>query len=52
MMNKAAAKSHLGWEGIDNRILFAQFMTKKIRISDIGVYVPVEPNRLTGILVT
>ena len=31
MMNKEAAKSCLGWEGINNSILTAHFMTKKFR---------------------
>ena len=50
MMNKEAAKSCLGWEGINNRILIAHFMTKKFRVSVIVVYAPV--NQLTEILVT
>ena len=44
MMNKEAAKSCLGWEGINNRILMAHFMTKKLRVSVIVVYAPVEPS--------
>ena len=43
MMNKEAAKSCLGWEGINNRILIAHFMTRKFRVSVIVVYAPVEP---------
>jgi hypothetical protein len=43
MMNKEAAKSCLGWEDINNRILFAHFMTKKFRVLVIVVYAPVEP---------
>ena len=43
MMNKEAAKSCLGWEGINNRILIAHFMTKKFRVSVIVVYAPIEP---------
>ncbi|XP_065575210.1 uncharacterized protein LOC136036808 [Artemia franciscana] len=44
MMNKEAAKSFLGWEGLNNRILIAHFMIKKFRVSVIVVYVPVELN--------
>ena len=33
MMNKEAAKFCLRWEGINNRILIAPFMTKKLRLS-------------------
>ena len=43
MMNKEDAKSCLGWEGINNRILIAHFMTKKIRVSVIAVCAPDEP---------
>ena len=43
MVNKEAAKSCLGWEGINNRILIARFMTKKFRISFIVVHTPIEP---------
>ena len=43
MMNNEAAKSCSGWEGINNRILVAHFMTKKFRLSVIVVYAPVEP---------
>ena len=43
MINKEAPKSYLGWEGINNRILIAHFMTKKFRISVIVVYARVEP---------
>ena len=32
MMNKEAAKSCLGWEHINNRILIARFMTKEFRV--------------------
>ena len=42
-MNKEAVKSCLGWDGIDNRILIAHFITKKFRVSVIVVYAPVEP---------
>jgi len=31
MMNKEASKSCLGWEGINNRMLIAHFMSKKFR---------------------
>ena len=43
MMINAAAKSCLGWEGINNRILFAHFMTYKFRVSVTVVCVPVQP---------
>ena len=43
MMNKEAAESCLGLEGINNRILIAHFMTKKFRVLVIVVYAPVEP---------
>ena len=43
IMNKEAAKSCLGSEGINNRILIAHFMTKKLRLSVIVVYTSVEP---------
>ena len=43
MMKKEAAKSCLGWEGINNRILIAHFMSIKFRISVIVVYASVEP---------
>ena len=33
MMNKEAAKSCGGWQGINNRILIAHFTTKKSRVS-------------------
>ena len=39
MMIKEAAKSCLGWEGINDRILIAHFTTKKFRV----VYAPVGP---------
>ena len=42
-MNKEAVKSCLGWDGIDNRILIAHFMTKKFKVSVIVVYALVEP---------
>ena len=42
MVNKEAAKSCLGREGINNRILIAHFMTKTFRVSVIVVYAPVE----------
>ena len=38
IINKEAAKSCLCWEGINNRILIAHFMTKKFRVSVIVVY--------------
>jgi len=41
MMNMEATKSCLGWEGINNKILTAHFMTKKFRVSVIAVYAPV-----------
>ena len=37
-MNKEAAKSFLSWEGVNNRMLVAHFMTKKCRVSIIVVY--------------
>jgi len=40
MMNKEAAKSCLGWEGIYNRMLVAHFTTKKCKLS---VYAAVAP---------
>ena len=40
MMNKEAAKSCLGWKGIDNRILIAHFMTKKFRIISYSIICP------------
>ena len=43
MMNEEAAKSCLGWEGINNRTLITSFMTKKCRVSVIVVYTPVNP---------
>ena len=42
MMNKEAAKSCFGREGINNRILLAHFITKKFRVSVMVVYAPVE----------
>ena len=42
-MNKDAAKSFSGSEGINNRTLIDHFMTKKFRVSVIEVYCPVEP---------
>ena len=44
MMNKEAAKPCLGLEGIDNRILIAHFMTKKVQVSVIVVYAHVKPS--------
>jgi len=44
-MNKEVAKSCLGWEGINNKIQIAKFMTKKCRLSVIAEYAPVEPCR-------
>ena len=43
MMNKEGAKSCLGWESINNRILIVHFITNKFRLSVIVVYAPVEP---------
>ena len=43
MMNKEAAKSCLGWESFNDRILIAHFITKKFRGSVIVVYAPVKP---------
>ena len=43
MMNREAAKSCFGWEGINNRILIAHFMIKKFWISVITVNAFVEP---------
>ena len=42
-MKKEAVKSCSGWEGISNRIIIARFTTKKLRLSVIVVYAPVEP---------
>ena len=42
-MNKEAAKSCLGREGINNRILIANIMTKIFKILVIIVYVPIGP---------
>ena len=44
MMNRDAAKSCLGWIGIDNIILIAHIMTKNFKVSVIVVYAPVEPS--------
>ena len=44
MLSKKAAKSCLGWKGVNNRILITHFMTKKFRVSVKVVYAPVEPN--------
>ena len=33
MMHKEAAKSCIGWEGINNRILIAHFRTNKFMVS-------------------
>ncbi|XP_065576095.1 uncharacterized protein LOC136037317 [Artemia franciscana] len=43
VMNKEAAKSCLGWESINNRILIADCTTKKSSVLVMGVYAPVEP---------
>ena len=43
MINNEAAKSCLGWEGINNRMLIANFKIKKCRSSVIVVCAPVEP---------
>ena len=45
MMNKEqeAIKCCLGWEDISNRIVIAHFDTKKLRVSVVAVYIPVEP---------
>jgi len=42
LMNKEASKSHIGWKGINSRILVARFITKKCMVSVIYVYAPVE----------
>ena len=42
MMDKEAAASCLGWEGINNRILIAHFMNKNFRVSVTAVYPPVK----------
>ena len=43
MMNKEAAKSCLGWVGVNNTILVAHFIISNFRVSAIVVYAPVEP---------
>ena len=43
MKDKETAKSYLGWEDINSRILFAHFMTNKCGVSVIVVFAPVEP---------
>ena len=43
MTIKEAAKSCLGWENINNRILVVHFMTKSFRVSGIALYAPVKP---------
>jgi hypothetical protein len=56
MKNKEAAKSYLGWGGINNRILIAHFINIKFRVSVVVVHAPVEPkncsliNQKIGIL--
>ena len=42
-MKKEAAKSCLGWEGINNIILISYFTTKKFRVSAKVVYAYVKP---------
>ena len=42
MINKEAAKSCLGCRSIHNTILIAHFMPKRLRVSVIVVYAPVE----------
>jgi len=41
-INKEAAKSCLGWEGIDNRMLVAYFRTQMSSVSVTVLYAPVE----------
>ena len=41
MMNNESAKSCLGWEGINNRILIAHFLTKRFR--GLIAYAPLGP---------
>ena len=43
MMNKEAAKSCIGSEGINDRIIIAHFINKKFRVPDILVYAHVKP---------
>ena len=43
MMNKEAAKSCLGWVGINNTMLVAHFIISNFRESVIVVYAPIEP---------
>ena len=43
MMNKEAAKSCLGWEGINNITIIAHFMTKQFKVAVIVLYAPAEP---------
>jgi len=42
-MDKEAAKSWLGWEDFNNRILFAHFTNKMCRVPIIVTYQPVQP---------
>ena len=42
-MNKESGTSCLGWEGINNRVLIAHFITKEFKVSVIVVYAPVKP---------
>ena len=42
MRNKKAAKSFLGWKGINFSMPPANFVTEKCRVSVIIVYVPIE----------
>lgn len=43
LMSKKASKACLGWQGISNRLLMANFRTKKVKVSVIVVYAPNEP---------
>ena len=43
MMSKEAAKSCLGWECINHKMLITHFITKKFKVAVIAVYAPVEP---------
>ena len=42
-MNKEAAESFLGWEGINNRMLITHFVTKNFRVLVIVEYALEEP---------
>ena len=43
MVNNEAVKSCLEWEGINNTMLVANFMSNKCWVSAIVVYDPAEP---------